>query len=91
MNIDFSRIMPTRGVEPVDPAKAVEADKIAENSAKPLFGESLIIKEKENFTLNDIGNIDMDEVEKELDRDDKLGKLFSSHLTWDPPAIPDFV
>lgn len=91
MNIDFSRIMPTPRVDSVNPAKAVEAEKIAENSAKPLFNESLTIEEKENFTLNGIGDIDMDEVENALDRDDKLGKLFSSHLTWDPPAMPDFV
>lgn len=91
MNIDFSRVMPNRGIDSVNPAKAAETEKVAENAAKPLFSEALTIKEKESFALGNLGDVDMDEVEKEIDRDDRLGKLFSSHLTWDPPAMPDFV
>lgn len=91
MNIDFNRILPNRGINSANLEIAAEARKVAENAAKPLFSEALTIKEKENFALGDLGNVDMDEVEKELNRDDKLGKLFSSHLTWDPPAMPDFV
>jgi hypothetical protein len=33
----------------------------------------------------------MDEIEKELVRDDKLGKLFSSEFNFEPPEMPVFV
>jgi hypothetical protein len=33
----------------------------------------------------------MDEIEKELVRDDKLGKLFSSEFKYEPPEMPVFV
>jgi hypothetical protein len=35
--------------------------------------------------------MDMDEIEKELVRDDKLGKLFSSEFKFEPPEMPLFV
>ena len=38
-----------------------------------------------------IGYYDMDEIEKELVRDDKLGKLFSSEFKYEPPEMPVFV
>jgi hypothetical protein len=65
--------------------------KITENAAKQLFSDSLTIKESENFALGDIDGIDMDEIEKELVRDDKLGKLFSSEFNFEPPEMPNFV
>ena len=91
MNLDFSRIMPTVKFDGVDPAKAADVAKSAEIAAEPLFSESLVVKERENFALDDLGDIDPDELEKELVRDDKLGKLFSSKFNFEPPEMPVFV
>ena len=91
MNIDFSRIMPNMKLDGVDPVKAADAAKVAENSAEPLFSGALVVKESENFALGDMGEIDPDELEKELVRDDKLGKLFSSEFNFEPPDMPVFV
>ena len=91
MNIDFSRIMPNMKFDGVDPVKAADAAKVAENAAEPLFSDALVVKESENFAFGDMGEIDPDELEKELVRDDKLGKLFSSHFNFEPPEMPVFV
>ena len=91
MNIEFSRIPPNMKLDGSDFAKAADVAKVAENSAKSLFSESLVVKERENFALGDLGDIDSDELEKELVRDDKLGKLFSSHFNFEPPEMPVFV
>ena len=91
MNIDFSRIMPNLNVGGLEAAKAGNTAKTAENVAEPLFSDSLIVKEREDFSLSELGEIDPDELEKELVRDDKLGKLFSSHFDFEPPEMPVFV
>jgi hypothetical protein len=38
-----------------------------------------------------MNEIDFDELEKELVRDDRLGKLFSSQFNYEPPETPVFV
>jgi hypothetical protein len=91
MNIEFPRIMPNLKLGEVETRQADNVNKVAENTAKQLFSDSLTIKESENFALGDIGEMDMDEIEKELVRDDKLGKLFSSEFNFEPPEMPVFV
>ena len=91
MNIEFSRIISNLKLGEVEPRQADNVDKIAENMSKPLFSDSLVVKESENFALGDIGEMHMDEIEKELVRDDKLGKLFSSEFNFEPPEMPNFV
>ena len=91
MNIEFPRIMPNLKLGEVETRQADNINKVAENTSKQLFSDSLVIKERENFALGDIGEMDMDEIEKELVRDDKLGKLFSSRFNFEPPEMPVFV
>jgi hypothetical protein len=91
MNIEFSRIMPNLKLDGAEPRQVVNVDKNATNAAKQLFSDSLVVKESENFSLGDMDDINMDEVEKELVRDDKLGKLFSSQFNFKPPEMPVFV
>ena len=91
MNIEFPRITPNLKLGEVGARHADNVDKITENATKQLFSDSLVIKESENFALGDIGEMDMDEIEKELVRDDKLGKLFSSEFNFEPPEMPVFV
>ena len=91
MNIEFSRISPNMNFDGVDSVKASGVAKPAEIAAEPLFSDSLVVKESETFSLGDMRDIDMDELEKELVRDDKLGKLFSSHFNFEPPEMPVFV
>ena len=91
MNIEFPRIMPNLKLGEVETRQADNINKVAENTSKQLFSDSLVIKERENFALGDIGEMDMDEIEKELVRDDKLGKLFSSEFNFEPPEMPNFV
>ena len=91
MNIEFPRIMPNLKLGEVETRQADNVNKVAENTSKQLFSGSLVIKERENFALGDIGEMDMDEIEKELVRDDKLGKLFSSEFNFEPPEMPVFV
>ena len=91
MNIEFSRIMPNLKLDGAEPRQVVNVDKNAANAAKQLFSDSLVVKESENFSLGDMDDINMDEVEKELVRDDKLGKLFSSQFNFEPPEMPVFV
>ena len=91
MNVEFPKIMSNLKLGEVGARQADNVDKIAENAAKQLFSGSLTIKESENFALGDIGEMDMDEIEKELVRDDKLGKLFSSAFKYEPPEMPVFV
>jgi hypothetical protein len=91
MNIEFPRISPNLKLEGSEVLQAANTAKSAENAAKQLFSDSLVIKESENFALGDIGEMDMDEIEKELVRDDKLGKLFSSEFNFEPPEMPVFV
>ena len=91
MNIEFPRITPNLKLGEVGARQTDNADEITENTAKQLFSNSLFIKESENFALGDIGEMDMDEIEKELVRDDKLGKLFSSEFNFEPPEMPVFV
>ena len=91
MNIEFPRIMPNLKLGEVETRQADNVNKVAENTSKQLFSGSLVIKERENFALGDIGEMDMDEIEKELVRDDKLGKLFSSGFKYEPPEMPVFV
>lgn len=91
MNIDFTRLMSNRGVASADQAKAAEVPKALENQPKPLFSDSLVVKEKESLMVDDFAGVDMDEVEKELVRDDRLGKLVSSALDWPMPEMPQFV
>lgn len=91
MNIDFTRLTPNRAVDSTGQAKAAEAPKAAENAPKPLFSDSLVVKEKETLLTDDFAGIDLDEVEKALVRDDALGRLVSSNFDFDPPQMPDFV
>ena len=91
MNIEFPRIMPNLKLGEVETRQADNINKVAENTSKQLFSDSLVIKERENFALGDIGEMDMDEIEKELVRDDKLGKLFSSEFNFEPPEMPVFI
>ena len=91
MNVEFPKIMSNLKLGEVGARQADNVDKITENAAKQLFSNSLFIKESENFALGDIDGIDMDEIEKELVRDDKLGKLFSSEFKFEPPEMPLFV
>jgi hypothetical protein len=91
VNIEFSRITPNLKLDGVAARQADNADKIAGNEAKPLFSDSLFVKENEHFALGDSDGVNMDEVEKELVRDDQLGKLFSSHFNFEPPEMPVFV
>ena len=91
MNVEFPRIMPNLKLGEVETRQADNVNKVAENTSKQLFSNSLVIKESENFALGDIGEMDMDEIEKELVRDDKLGKLFSSEFKYEPPEMPVFV
>ena len=91
MNVEFPKIMSNLKLGEVGARQADNVDKITENAAKQLFSDSLTIKESENFALGDIDGIDMDEIEKELVRDDKLGKLFSSQFKYEPPEMPVFV
>ena len=91
MNVEFPRISPNLKLEGSEVLQAANTAKSAENAAKQLFSDSLVIKESENFALGDIGEMDMDEIEKELVRDDKLGNLFSSAFKYEPPEMPVFV
>ena len=91
MNIEFPRITPNLKLGEAGARQADNVNKITENAAKQLFSDSLTIKESENFALGDIDEMDMDEIEKELVRDDKLGKLFSSAFKYEPPEMPVFV
>lgn len=91
MNVDFSRILPNRGLGGVEAKGDLESVEVAENSVKPLFSDALIVQERENFQIGDINEIDIDEIEKEIVRDDKLGKLFSSKFDFEPPEMPNFV
>ena len=91
MNIEFPRITPNLKLGEVGARQADNVDKITENAKESLFSDSLTIKESENFALGDIGEMDMDEIEKELVRDDTLGKLFSSEFKYEPPEMPVFV
>lgn len=91
MDIEFSRIMPNLKLGELEARQADSVDNFVESAAKQLFSDALVIKESENFSLGDIGGVDLDEIEKELVRDDKLGKLFSSELAYEPPAMPVFV
>lgn len=91
MNIDLSRIIANRGLGALGANADVKNAKNSENSVKPLFSDSLTIQERENFQINDVNDVDMDEIEKDIVRDDKLGKLLSSHLDWQPPEMPKFI
>ena len=91
MNIEFPRITPNLKLDGVEHAQAVNAAKSAEKAAESLFSDSLVVKESEKFSLSDMGEVDMDEIDKELVRDDKLGKLFSSEFNFEPPEMPVFV
>jgi hypothetical protein len=91
MNIEFSRITPNLKLDGFESAQSANAAKSAENASESLFSDSLVVKESENFSLGDMGGVDMDEIEKELVRDDKLGKLFSSEFNFEPPEMPNFV
>jgi hypothetical protein len=91
MNIEFPRITPNLKLEGSEALQAANAAKSVEKAKESLFSNSLVIKESENFALGDIGEMDMDEIEKELVRDDKLGKLFSSEFDFEPPEMPLFV
>ena len=72
-------------------AMATDSANVAEKATKPFFSEALVVKESENFSLSLMDGLDMDEIEKNLVRDDKLGKLFSSHFNFEPPEMPVFV
>ena len=91
MNVEFPKIMPNLKLEGSEVLQAANATKSVEKAKELLFSNSLVIKESENFALGDIGEMDMDEIEKELVRDDKLGKLFSSAFKYEPPEMPVFV
>ena len=91
MNIEFPRITPNLKLEGSEALQAANAAKSMEKAKESLFSNSLVIKQSENFALGDIGEMDMDEIEKELVRDDKLGKLFSSEFKYEPPEMPVFV
>jgi hypothetical protein len=91
MNIEFPRITPNLNLEGSEALQVANAAKSVEKAKELLFSNSLVIKESENFALGDIGEMDMDEIEKELVRDDKLGKLFSSEFNFEPPEMPNFV
>ena len=91
MNIEFPRITPNLTLEGSKALQAANAAKSVEKAKESLFSNSLVIKESENFALGDIGEMDMDEIEKELVRDDKLGNLFSSGFKYEPPEMPVFV
>lgn len=91
MNINFPNIVPNRGVDGVKLSGSAPTDKIAESGVKPLFGEALTVEEREILSLDGTEDIDMEDIEKELVRDDKLGKLVSSQLNWQPPDMPNFV
>ena len=91
MNIEFPRITPNLKLDGIETVQADNAAKSAEKAKESLFLDSLVVKESENFSLGDMSEIDMDEIEKELVRDDKLGKLFSSEFDFEPPDLPNFV
>ena len=91
MNIDFPRITPNLKFDTVEHLKATDSRKLPENAVEPLFSDALVIKEKENLSLGDITELDMDALEKELVRDDNLGKLISSQFNYEPPEMPVFV
>ena len=91
MNIEFSRITPNLTLDGVAPAQVDDVAKTAKKPSELLFSDSLVVKERENFSLGDMAGIDLDEVEKDLVRDDKLGKLFSSQFDFEPPEMPNFV
>jgi hypothetical protein len=91
MNIEFSRITPNLKFDGIEYAQATNAAKSTEKADESLFSDSLVVKESENFSLGDMGEVDMDEIEEELVRDDKLGKLFSSEFNFEPPEMPVFV
>lgn len=91
MKIDLPKITPNRGVEATAELKGVDAQPQVKEGLRPLFGESLRIEEKPTTTFDSLNGVDLDEVEKELNRDDALGKLMSSHLNWEPPQMPNFV
>ena len=92
MNIEFARVMPNLKLGGAgESAMATDSTNVAEKATKPLFSEALVVKESENFSLSLMDGIDMDEIEKNLVRDDKLGKLFSSHFNFEPPEMPVFV
>lgn len=91
MNVDFSRISLGRGLDDVQAQRGFDGVRNADNGVKPLFSDALTVQERENFQLGDINETDIDEIEKEIVRDDKLGNLLSSHLNWQMPEMPDFV
>ena len=91
MNIEFPRITPNLKLDGIETVQADNAAKSAEKAKESLFSDSLVVKESENFSLGEMSEIDMDEIEKELVRDDKLGKLFSSEFDFEPPDMPNFV
>jgi hypothetical protein len=91
MNIEFSRITPNLKLDGGEARQVDNSAKLAEKATEPLFSDSLVIRESENFSLGGMGELNMDEVERELVRDDKLGKLFSSAFNFEPPEMPVFV
>lgn len=96
MKIDLSKITPNRGIEAATDARGIDAQKQVKEGPRPLFGEALRIQEKPKVSIDslneiDLAEVDFDEVEKQIDRDDALGRLLSSHLDWAPPEMPNFV
>lgn len=91
MNIELPNITPSRGVERTTEMYGADKPKPIKEGLRPLFGDSLQIEEKTTLSLDALDGIDLDAMEKELDRKDALGTLLSSHLSWDPPEMPDFV
>ena len=91
MSIEISGVSSNPSLAGIGRGLDVDFAKASKNAAEPLFSDALIVKESENFALGDMGEIDMDELEKELVRDDKLGKLFSSVIDYPTPEMPVFV
>lgn len=96
MKIDLPKITPNRGIEAATDARGIDAQKQVKEGPRPLFGDALRIQEKPKVSIDslneiDLAEVDFDEVEKQIDRDDALGKLLSSHLDWAPPDMPNFV
>lgn len=91
MNIELPKLTSPRGIDGAMEIHEANGPKQTTEALRPLFGEALKIEEKSTLSLDALSGIDLSELEKALDREDALGRLASSHLTWEPPEMPDFV
>lgn len=93
MNVNLTGISSNRGINGIAQEHRLETQKPLETkNIRALFGEdALTVSERDILSLNEVSGMDVEALEEALNREDALGMLASSHLTWEPPEMPDFV